>query len=88
MVVEVGTFDHGTQRVVATYPGSPAAGQASTSVGVPVTSAHSPYRPVPAKPFASIGKALVGVLLTAVVLILITLAVQVVHVRRVCRAGR
>ncbi len=78
----------GPQRFVATYPGGPAAGQASASVGVSVTSAHSPYRPAPAKPFAGIGKALVGVLLTAVVLILITLAVQVERVRRVCRAGR
>ena len=78
----------GTQRFVASYPGGPAAGQASASVGVLVTSAHSPYSPAPGKPFAAIGKALDGVLLTVVVLILITLVVQVERVRRVCRAGR
>jgi len=53
-----------------------------------VTSAHSPYSPAPGKPFAAIGRALDGVLVTAVLLILITLAVQVERVRRVCRAGR
>ena len=78
----------GAQRFVASYPGGPAAGQASASVGVLVTSAHSPYSPAPGKPFAAIGRALDGVLLTAVLLILITLAVQVERVRRVCRAGR
>jgi len=57
-------------------------------VGVLVTSAHSPYSPAPGKPFAALGRALDGVLLTAVLLILITLAVQVGRVRRVCRAGR
>jgi hypothetical protein len=78
----------GAQRFVASYPGGPAAGQASASVGVLVTSAHSPYSPAPGKPFAAIGRALDGVLVTAVLLILITLAVQVERVRRVCRAGR
>ena len=78
----------GAQRFVASYPGGPAAGQASASVGVLVTSAYSPYSPAPGKPFAAIGRALDGVLLTAVLLILITLAVQVERVRRVCRAGR
>jgi molybdopterin-containing oxidoreductase family membrane subunit len=78
----------GAHRFVASYPGGPAAGQASASVGVLVTSAHSPYSPAPGKPFAAIGRALDGVLVTAVLLILITLAVQVERVRRVCRAGR
>ncbi len=77
----------GTQRFVATYPGGPKAGRASASVGVVVTTAHSPYRPAPPKPFASIGKTLVGVLLATLALILITLAVQVERVRRACRAG-
>jgi Ni/Fe-hydrogenase subunit HybB-like protein len=77
----------GTQRFVATYPGGPQAGRASASVGVMVTTAHSPYRPAPPKPFAGIGKALVGVLLGALALILLTLAVQVERVRRACRAG-
>jgi len=78
----------GTQQFAASYPGGPAAGQASASVGVLVTSAHSPYSPSPGKPFAAIGRALDGVLVAAVLLILITLAVQVERVRRVCRAGR
>src|SRR5215475_12062512 len=78
----------GTQRFAASYPGGPAAGQAHATVGVLVTSAHSPYSPAPGKPFAAVGRVLDGVLLTAVLLILITLAVQVERVRRVCRAGR
>jgi len=77
----------GTQRFVAAYPGSPKAGQASAGVSVVVTTAHSPYRPAPPKPFAGIGKALVGVLLVGLALILITLAAQLERVRRVCRAG-
>ncbi len=77
----------GMQRYVAAYAGGPKAGPASASAGVMVTSAHSPYQPPPAKPFAGIGKVLVGVLLAALALILITLAVQFERVRRVCRAG-
>ena len=77
----------GTQRFVATYPGGPKAGRASASAAVAVTTAHSPYRPAPPKPFAGIGKALVGVLLAALALILITLAIQVERVRRACRTG-
>ena len=77
----------GTQRFVATYPGGPKAGRASASAAVAVTTAHSPYRPAPPKPFAGIGKALVGVLLAALALILITLAIQIERVRRACRTG-
>ena len=77
----------GMQRFGATYPGGPNAGQAAASAGVLVTTAHSPYQPPPAKPFASFGKALVGVLLAILALILLTLAIQVERVRRVCRAG-
>jgi hypothetical protein len=77
----------GTQRFVATYPGGPKAGRASASVSVVVTTAHSPFQPNPPKPFASLGKTLVGVLLGALALILLTLAVQFERVRRACRAG-
>ena len=49
--------------------------------------AHSPFQASPPKPFAGIGKALVGVLLTAMALILLTLIAQVERVRRACRAG-
>ena len=77
----------GMQRYVAAYPGGPKAGQASASVGVVVTTAHSPFQPNPPKPFASIGKTLVGVLLGALALILITLVTQLERVRRACRAG-
>ena len=77
----------GTQRYVVTYPGGPKAGQASASAGVVVTTAHSPFQPNPPKPFASIGKTLVGVLLAALALILVTLVTQLERVRRACRAG-
>jgi molybdopterin-containing oxidoreductase family membrane subunit len=77
----------GMQRYVASYAGGSAAAQASASTGVTVTTAHSPYRPAPAKPFAGIGKGLVGVLLVALALILLTLAIQLERVRRACRAG-
>lgn len=77
----------GPQRFVATYPGGSQAGRASASVSVVVTTAHPPFQPNPPKPFASIGKALVGVLLGAVALILITLVAQFERVRRACRAG-
>ncbi|MGE5288587.1 MAG: NrfD/PsrC family molybdoenzyme membrane anchor subunit [Micromonosporaceae bacterium] len=77
----------GLQRYVAAYSGGPKAGPASASAGVLVTTARSPYRPPPAKPFAGLGKTLVGVLLAGLALILLTLAVQVERVRRVCRAG-
>jgi hypothetical protein len=77
----------GLQRFVVTYPGGPQAGRASASAGVMVTTAHSPYRPLPARPLASAGKGLVGVLLVTLALILLTLAIQVERVRRVCRAG-
>ena len=77
----------GLQRYVAAYAGGPKAGPASASAGVVVTTARSPYQPPPPKPFAGIGKALVGVLLAALALILLTLAIQFERVRRVCRAG-
>jgi len=78
----------GTQRFVAAYSGGPRAGPASAGVNVKVTTAYPPFQASPPKPFAGIGKALVGVLLSAVMLILLTLIIQVERVRRVCRAGR
>jgi len=78
----------GTQRFVAAYSGGPSAGAASAGINVNVTTAYPPFQASPPKPFASIGKALVGVLLAAVMLILLTLIVQVERVRRACRAGR
>jgi hypothetical protein len=78
----------GTQRFVAAYSGGPLAGAASAGVNVKVTTAYSPFQVSPPKPFAGIGKALVGVLLSAVMLILLTLIIQVERVRRACRAGR
>jgi len=78
----------GTQRFVAAYSGGPSAGAASAGINVNVTTAYPPFQASPPKPFASIGKALVGVLLSAVMLILLTLIVQVERVRRACRAGR
>jgi hypothetical protein len=75
------------QRFVAAYSGGPQAAAASAGVNVMVTTAHSPFQASPPKPFAGIGRALVGVLLTAVMLILLTLIVQVERVRRACRAG-
>jgi molybdopterin-containing oxidoreductase family membrane subunit len=77
----------GTQRFVAAYSGGPSARAASAGINVSVTTAHSPFQASPPKPFAGIGKGLVGVLLTAVMLILLTLIVQVERVRRACRAG-
>jgi Ni/Fe-hydrogenase subunit HybB-like protein len=77
----------GTQRFVAAYSGGPSAAAASAGINVTVTTARSPFQPSPPKPFAGIGKVLVGVLLTAVTLILLTLIIQVERVRRACRAG-
>jgi len=78
----------GTQRFVAAYSGGPSAGASSAGINVMVTTAHSPFRVSSPKPFAGIGKALVSVLLTAVLLILLTLIIQVERVRRACRAGQ
>lgn len=50
-----------------------------------VTVAHSAYTPAPRKPLASVGGGLVISLFTIVLTIWITLAVQVVRVRRVCQ---
>ena len=78
----------GTQRFVAAYSGGPSAGAASAGTNVKVTTAYAPFQASPPKPFAGIGRVLVGVLLTAVMLILLTLIIQVERVRRACRAGR
>ena len=78
----------GTQRFVAAYSGGPPAGAASAGTNVKVTTAYPPFQTSPPKPFADIGKALVGVLLSAVILILLTLIIQVERVRRACRAAR
>jgi hypothetical protein len=77
----------GTQRFVAAYTGGPQAKAASAGINVKVTTAYSPFQPSPPKPFTGIGKVLVGVLLSAVTLILLTLIIQVERVRRACRAG-
>jgi molybdopterin-containing oxidoreductase family membrane subunit len=77
----------GTKRFVVSYAANPKAEPVSAHVDVVVTTAHPQYQPAPAKPFADIGKTLVGVLLATVALVLLTLAVQVERVRRACRAG-
>lgn len=61
--------------------------QASATVAVHVTTARSPYQPSRGTAFAGIGKALAGVLLTAVALILLTALAQVERVRQASRAG-
>src|SRR5262249_60568056 len=63
----------GTQRFVAAYSGGPPARAASAGTNLKVTTAYPPFPTSPPKPFAAIGKALVGVLLSAVILILLTL---------------
>ena len=77
----------GIQQFVASYAGGTRAGQASATVAVNVTTARSPYQPSRGTAFAGIGKALAGVLLTAVALILLTMLAQVERVRRASRAG-
>ena len=77
----------GRQQFVASYPGGTQAASASARVSVVVTTARTTIQTSPPKPFAGLGKVLAGVLLTAVALILITLAIQVERVRRACRAG-
>src|SRR5262249_60954760 len=78
----------GTQRFVAAYSGGPRAGPASARTNVKVTTAYPPFQASPPKPFAGIGKALVGVLLSAVMLILATLLHPVERLPPACRAGR
>lgn len=78
----------GPQKFAAKYSGSSTAGAAAARTTVSVTSAQSAYRPAPPKPLAGLGKITVGVLLMIVVLIWLTLAVQIIRVRRACLAGR
>jgi Ni/Fe-hydrogenase subunit HybB-like protein len=77
----------GPQKFVAKYAGSASAGAATAKTTVNITSAQSAYRPAAPKPLAGLGKITVGVLLMIVALIWLTLAAQVVRVRRACRAG-
>src|SRR5262249_4324221 len=62
----------GTQRFVAAYSGGPPAGAASAGTNVKGTPAYPPFQTSPPKPLADIGKALVGVLLSAGILNLLT----------------
>jgi Ni/Fe-hydrogenase subunit HybB-like protein len=75
----------GAQKYVAKYPATSTAGAATANTTVNVTSARSPYRPAPPKPLAGLGKITVGVLLTIVVLIWLTLTIQIIRIRRACR---
>lgn len=75
----------GQQKYVASYSGGLIAGPTTARATVTITSARSVYQPAPPKPFATVGKATVGVLLTTVVLIWLTLMIQVIRVRRACR---
>src|SRR5262249_53164974 len=78
----------GTQRFVAAYSGGPPAGAASARTNVKVTTAYPPFQTSPPKLFATIAMALGGVLLSAGILIRLTLIIQVERVRRACRAAR
>src|SRR6266568_1730796 len=78
----------GPQKFAAKYAGSSAAGAATARTTVSVTSAQPAYRPAPPKPLAGLGKITVGVLLMIVVLLWLTLAVQIIRVRRACRVSR
>lgn len=77
----------GAQKYVAKYTGGPTAGPATAHTTITITSAHSAYRPAPPKPLAGAGKATVAVLLLIVAVIWLTLAAQIVRVRRACRTG-
>ena len=74
----------GPQEFVATYSAA-GAKPVTSSTTINVTVARSAYHPAPPKPLAGVGKALVGVLFAIVAAIWLTLAAQVVRVRRVCR---
>lgn len=76
----------GTQQFTAKYAGGDTAGPATATTSITVTTAHSPYQPAPRKPLAVVGQATVAALLTIVVLVWLTLALQIVRVRRACRA--
>ena len=74
----------GPQEFVASYAAA-GAQPVTSSTTVNVTSARSAYHPAPPKPLAATGKVLVGALFVIVAAIWLTLAAQVVRVRRVCR---
>jgi Ni/Fe-hydrogenase subunit HybB-like protein len=73
----------GPQEFVATFGdgATPVTGKATVNVTV----AQSAYHPAPGKPLAGVGDILVMVLFSIVALIWLTLFVQVLRVRRVCR---
>lgn len=77
----------GAQQFTAKYAGGDTAGPATAATSINVTVAHSPYQPAPRKPLAVVGQATVAALLTIVLLVWLTLALQIVRVRRACRAG-
>lgn len=77
----------GVQRFVAEYAGARKGSRLSATTDVTVTTAHAVYQPAAPKPFATLGKGLVGVLLTGVTLILLTLLTQIARVRRACKTG-
>ena len=74
----------GPQEFVATYT-APGATPVTSGTTVNVTVARSAYHPAPAQPLAAVGHVLVWVLFAIVAAIWLTLAVQVLRVRRVCR---
>jgi hypothetical protein len=76
----------GARDLVAQYVDS-AGAKVTGKAAVIVKTGYSTYRSAPPKPFAGIGKGLVGTALVAVVLILATLLIQVARVARVCRRG-
>jgi len=78
----------GHQKFVASSVAAAEAKPVTAETKVVVTVAESAYHPAPPKPLADVGKVLVAALFAIVAAIWLTLAAQVVRVRRVCRPGR
>jgi molybdopterin-containing oxidoreductase family membrane subunit len=74
----------GPQEFVATHAVD-GAQPVAASTTVNVTVARSAYNPAPPKPLAGVGNVLIVVLFAIVAAIWLTLAAQVVRIRRVCR---
>jgi Ni/Fe-hydrogenase subunit HybB-like protein len=75
----------GPQEFVASAAGKTAESPVTSSATVNVTVAKSAYTPAPPKPLANVGKVLVLVLFAIVATIWLTLATQILRLRRVCR---
>jgi Ni/Fe-hydrogenase subunit HybB-like protein len=78
----------GPQRFVASSVAAADAKPVTADTNVTVTVAQSAYRPAPPKPLADVGKILVVALFAIVAGIWLTLGVQVLRIRRVCRPVR